>query len=76
MKTAQAHNHSAMKLMKGDELRMLIPTAAHGESIGFEYIYNTRMIGNPPQKGYTLLYQKNGKTDFNKTNFVIVGNEN
>lgn len=70
----QAHNHTAMKLMKGDELRMMIPTASQSESIGFEYIYSTRMIGNPPQKGYTILYQKNGITDFNRTNYFIVTN--
>ena len=68
----QAHNHRATKTIKSDELQMLIPTASEGESIGFEYIYGTRMIGTPPQQGYTVLYQKNGITEFNKTNFHIV----
>ena len=68
----QAHNHRATKTIKSDELQMLIPTASEGESIGFEYIYGTRMIGTPPQQGYTVLYQKNGITEFNKTNYYIV----
>jgi hypothetical protein len=67
----QAHNHRAMKMIKGDELQMLIPTASDSKQIGFEYVYGTRMIGTPPQHGYTLLYQRNGKTEFNRTNFIL-----
>ena len=68
----QAHNHRAMKVVKSEELQMLIPTASEPVSIGFEYIYGTRMIGTPPQIGYTILFQINGKTDFNRTNFYLV----
>lgn len=68
----QAHNHRAMKMVKADELQMIIPTASESESIGFEYIYGTKMIGTPPQRGYTVLYQKDGITNFNKTNFFLV----
>ena len=68
---AQAHNHTALKQCKGSECWFMIPTCSEKKSIGFDYVYNTRMIGNPPQSGYMLMYQKNGVTDINRTNYFI-----
>ena len=61
---AQAHNHRASK-EDGRRTRMLLPTASNPYSIGFEYIYGSKMIGKPPTVGYSLFYQSHGITDIN-----------
>jgi len=68
----QGHNHRAYKEPVGDELWMLIPTASARHSIGNEYVVEPKMIGNPPAIGYCDLYQVEGKTDWNKTNWTIL----
>lgn len=67
----QAHNHRASKTVKGEELWFLNPCAMEDISIGGEYIYQPRMIGDPPVRGYTVLYQEDGVTDWNKSNIYI-----
>lgn len=67
----QAHNHRALKAISGEELWMLIPCGMETVSIGSEYIFAPKMYGEPPVKGYAILYQENGVTDFNRTNFYI-----
>ena len=69
----QGHNHRAAKIISGEELRILAPCSMDTKSKGGEYVYSSRLIGEPPSKGYVLLYQKNGKTDFNKSNFYLYG---
>lgn len=67
----QGHNHRGYKSIEGGELWMLIPCGMETVSIGGEYIFSPKMIGKPPVKGYAILYQENGVTDFNRTNFYI-----
>jgi len=67
----QAHNHQSLKYHKGDEWWFAIPCAMRSDSIGAEYIYDTRMIGSPPTLGYTIVYQHKGVTDINRTNQFI-----
>lgn len=67
----QAHNHRAYKEIVGGELRLLVPCGMETISIGSEYIYAPPMKGKPPVKGYAILYQENGETDFNQTNYFI-----
>lgn len=67
----QGHNHQAMKLPVGDELWILNPCSMRTKSIGAEYIYAPRMVGKPPIRGYTIIHQENGVTDWNKTNYYI-----
>jgi predicted phosphodiesterase len=67
----QAHNHRAYKSIEGNELWMLVPCGMETVSIGSEYIFAPKMYGKPPVKGYAILYQENGMTDFNRTNFYV-----
>ena len=69
---AQGHNHRAMKSVEDGEAWFLLPCAMDSRSIGAEYIYGSRMVGTPPQVGYTLFYQHNGHTDINRSNFYIL----
>ena len=61
----QGHNHTALLQYKGDEVWVLLPCMANKKSLGFGYIYSSRLMGNPPQIGYTTLLQVNGVTDKN-----------
>jgi predicted phosphodiesterase len=68
----QAHNHRDDKTSKGREKWFMLPTACDAFSEGMEYIYGPRMIGEPPSVGYSVFYQKDGVTDYNRShNFVI-----
>jgi metallophosphoesterase superfamily enzyme len=67
----QAHNHRGSKTIKGGELWMLIPCSMEDISIGGEYIYSPRMVGDPPVRGYAVFYQDKGVTDWNKSNFYV-----
>jgi predicted phosphodiesterase len=69
---AQAHNHRAMKSIEDGEAWFALPCSMDPYSIGAEYIYGSRMIGNPPQVGYTIFYQHNGVTDINRSNFYVL----
>jgi len=70
---AQGHNHQDLKCSYGDERWLMLPTCSDIFSTGFEYIWsNPRMIGRPPSQGWTVIYQKNGVTNWNKShNFVL-----
>ena len=68
---AQAHNHRDLEQVKGTVKRMLLPTASNPYSAGMEYIYTSRMIGDPPSIGYTVLHQEDGRTDFNRSHNVV-----
>lgn len=67
----QGHNHRALKSISGKELWILAPCGMETVSIGAEYIFAPKMYGEPPVKGYVILYQQNGVTDFNRTNFYV-----
>jgi hypothetical protein len=67
----QAHNHFALKTQMGNELWIMTPCAAYTKSEGFEYVFSPRMVGHPPVVGYTVIRNKEGKTDFNETNFYV-----
>lgn len=67
----QAHNHRGSKTIKGDEMWMLIPCSMQEISIGGEYIYTPRLAGDPPVRGYAIFEQKNGITNWNKSNFFV-----
>ena len=68
----QAHNHQDLNHYRGGRKRFLLPTASDPFGIGFEYIYGSRMIGAPPAVGYTVMHQKNGVTDINRTHNIIL----
>ena len=69
---AQAHNHADLRMTMGDERWMQLPAACEPVSIGMEYIFNTRMIGNPPVTGYSVFYQDAGETDYNTSRSVVL----
>jgi hypothetical protein len=50
----------------------MLPTASDPYSLGFEYAFSSRMIGDPPAVGYTVFYQDNGETDFNASDNVVL----
>jgi predicted phosphodiesterase len=64
---AQAHNHQDLKTSHGTEKWFSLPTAADPYGAGLEYIYGSRMYGTPPSLGYSVFYQDNGKTDYNRS---------
>ena len=68
---AQAHNHRDSNDTVGKRKCFLLPTASNPFSIGFEYVYSSRMIGTPPQIGYSLFYQEHGLTDINRSHNII-----
>ncbi len=68
---AQAHNHRDLAETVGNRKCFLLPTASNPFSIGFEYIYGSRMIGKPPAVGYSLFYQERGITDTNRSRNII-----
>jgi len=69
---AQGHNHFSLKMTMGRETWFLLPSAAEPKSVGFEYVYSTRMIGDPACTGYSLFYIDNGETDINKSNNYLI----
>lgn len=69
---AQAHNHHAMKTIWGPEAWFMLPCATNAYSIGMEYIFNAKMIGSPPDIGYTIFYQNGGITDVNRSNNFLI----
>ena len=64
---AQAHNHRDFNGIVGSRKCFLLPTASNPFSPGFEYIYSSRMIGSPPQVGFSTFYQERGLTDINRS---------
>ncbi len=68
---AQAHNHRDHNGFVGSRKCFLLPTASNPFSIGFEYIYSSRMVGSPPAVGYSLFYQSRGITDTNRSRNII-----
>lgn len=70
---AQAHCHTELRQAKGGEYWFLMPTASNPFSIGMEYAFSPRFIGNPTQLGYTVFHQVNGKTDYNRSHNYLVG---
>jgi len=69
---AQAHNHQELKTSEGTERWFMLPTASDPYSLGFEYIFSSRMYGRPPKVGYSVFYQKDGVTDYNKSHNIII----
>jgi len=68
---AQAHNHTDLKTSVGEEKWFMLPTCSDPYSIGMEYIYHSRMVGRPPSLGYSVFYQKDGVTDYNKSHNTV-----
>ena len=68
----QAHNHVADNLPRGTEHWYSLPTASDPYGIGMEYIFSSRLMGKPPQVGYTIMYQTDGITDCNETRHYLV----
>lgn len=73
---AQGHNHIEGKFSLGSEKYFLLPCAANIYSKGFNYIYDPRLRGHPPLTGYSIFYQDNGETDYNRSyNYIINNNK-
>ena len=70
---AQAHNHTDMKTWMGSEGWFQLPTACDPYSPGMEYIFSSRMGGQPPVVGYSVFYQHDGVTDYNRSHNIKVG---
>jgi len=68
---AQGHNHTEMRMTKGGERWFLLPTAAERISQGSEYIFQPAIRGNPTVVGYSVFYQKDGVTDYNRSKNVV-----
>jgi hypothetical protein len=68
---AQGHNHRDSSDSSKDRKRFLLPTASNPFSVGFEYIYGSRMIGKPPAIGYSVFHQYEGETDVNESQNII-----
>jgi predicted phosphodiesterase len=63
----QAHNHQSDHHVSGGVLQILAPMAARITGTGLGYVFKPTLRGVPPQVGYTIIHNENGKTDFNKT---------
>lgn len=68
----QGHNHFSLKMTMGQETWFLLPTAANPKSIAFEYIYSSRMVGDPAGVGFTIFFQNKGETDTNASNNYLI----
>jgi predicted phosphodiesterase len=68
---AQGHNHRDSVDSSKDRKRFLLPTASDPFSIGFEYIYGSRMQGKPPAIGYSVFHQYKGVTDVNDSKNIV-----
>ena len=69
---AQAHNHTDLKTSMGPEDWFQLPTACDPYSPGMEYIFSSRMGGHPPVVGYSVFYQHDGVTDYNRSHNVRI----
>lgn len=69
---AQAHNHADYRASMGAEKWIQLPAACEPVSLGMEYIFGTRMQGNPPMTGYAIFYQDKGETDYNASRNIIL----
>lgn len=69
---AQGHNHADLKMTMGDERWFMIPTASDLYSLGLEYIFTSRMIGDPPAVGYSVFFQEGGITDYNRSGNIVL----
>lgn len=69
---AQAHNHRDSREMVGGEARFLMPCSCQTASIGMEYIFGPRMVGDPPKIGYNIFRQDNGETDYSTSHSYLV----
>jgi predicted phosphodiesterase len=68
----QGHNHFDLKMTMGGEVWMLLPTASNPYSIGMEYAWSTRFVGDPVVVGYSIFHQSGGETDSNNSYNVVV----
>ncbi len=69
---AQAHNHTATKMFLGQTLLMQMPCASETKSKGGSYVFSPRMQYRPSKKGVTVFYQKNGRTNVNRSNWIVL----
>jgi len=69
---AQAHAHCNFRKTAGSEEWIGLPTASDPFAIGFDYIWDARMQGDPPAVGYSLFYQERGKTDLERTRNIVM----
>lgn len=65
----QAHNHSSGRVKYGDKILFQLPCLIDINSQAFNYVFNGKLIGNPPALGYVVLYENNG-FDLRKTHIV------
>jgi hypothetical protein len=69
---AQSHNHREnRKQSSRGKLWMLLPTCSDPYGISFDYIYTPRMMGTPPDVGYSLFHQERGTSDLNRCRSVV-----
>jgi len=69
---AQAHNHADFRQTMGGEKWIQLPAACDPVSVGMEYIFSKRMVGTPPCTGYSIFYQSNGETDYNRSGNILL----
>jgi hypothetical protein len=65
----QAHNHQSGRVKYGDLTLCQIPCMIDISKPAFDYVFNGKIIGNPPALGYMVL-RKNGKYDPKKSYIV------
>lgn len=69
---AQSHNHREnRKHSSRDKLWMLLPTCSDPYGVAFKYIYKPRMVGSPPDIGYSVFYQERGVSDLNECRSTV-----
>ncbi|NWG72750.1 MAG: hypothetical protein HXY23_14255 [Parvularculaceae bacterium] len=74
---AQSHNHrESSKASSRGKKWMLLPTCSDPYGTSFDYIYTPRMMGTPPDVGFSIFWQFGGVTDINESRsfvFPVVG---
>lgn len=73
---AQGHNHRDLKKDGGSEYWFGLPTASNPFALGFDYIWNAKVWGEPPVCGYTIFRQSQGETDYNASQNFRVEHQN
>jgi predicted phosphodiesterase len=68
----QAHNHQSNEHTSGGIRRIVAPMAARLTGKGLQYVFKPALKGRPPVTGFTIIYNHNGRTDFNRTHNWLI----
>lgn len=67
----QAHNHQSARIRYGNKFLFQIPCLIDISQPAFNYVFNGKLVGNPPAIGYiSLAKKKDGSFDPTKTQII------